>query len=102
MRGLAECAAPVVTIVGKTWDLHIEKVTRVTREENLRMIEESVAFLVRPGQGGRLRRRALLRRLRGPPRLRARLPQGRPGRRRRLDHALRHQRRHAARRASPR
>ena len=49
LRGLAECAAPVATIVGKTWDLHIEKVTRVTREENLRMIEESVAFLV--GQG---------------------------------------------------
>ena len=49
LRGLAECAAPVATIVGKTWDLHIEKVTRVTREENLRMIEESVAFLA--GQG---------------------------------------------------
>lgn len=49
MRGLAESFAPVITIVGKTWDLHIEKVTRVTREENLRMIEESVAFLV--GQG---------------------------------------------------
>ena len=49
MRGLAESFAPVITIVGKTWDLHIEKVTRVSREENLRMIEESVAFLV--GQG---------------------------------------------------
>ena len=39
LRGLAESAAPVATIVGKTWDLHIEKVTRVSREENLRMIE---------------------------------------------------------------
>jgi 2-isopropylmalate synthase len=46
IRGLAESFAPVITIVGKTWDLHIEKVTKVTREENLRMIEESVAFLV--------------------------------------------------------
>ena len=46
IRGLAESFAPVITIVGKTWDLHIEKVTRVSREENLRMIEESVAFLV--------------------------------------------------------
>jgi 2-isopropylmalate synthase len=46
VRGLADSFAPVITIVGKTWDLHIEKVTRVTREENLRMIEESVAFLV--------------------------------------------------------
>jgi 2-isopropylmalate synthase len=50
MRGLAESFAPVITIVGKTWDLHIEKVTRVSREENLRMIEESVAFLVRQGK----------------------------------------------------
>jgi 2-isopropylmalate synthase len=50
MRGLAESFAPVITIVGKTWDLHIEKVTRVTREENLRMIEESVAFLVSQGK----------------------------------------------------
>ena len=30
MRGLAESFAPVVTLVGKTWDLHIQKVTRVT------------------------------------------------------------------------
>ncbi|MEQ9337655.1 MAG: hypothetical protein RJQ03_10735, partial [Miltoncostaeaceae bacterium] len=44
MRGLAECMAPVITLVGKTWDLHIERITRVSREENLRMIEESVAF----------------------------------------------------------
>ncbi len=50
MRGLAESFAPVITIVGKTWDLHIEKVTRVSREENLRMIEESVSFLVRQGK----------------------------------------------------
>jgi 2-isopropylmalate synthase len=40
----------VATLVGKTWDLHIEKVTRVSREENLRMIEESVAFLVAAGK----------------------------------------------------
>jgi 2-isopropylmalate synthase len=50
MRALAESFAPVITIVGKTWDLHIEKVTRVTREENLKMIEESVAFLVSQGK----------------------------------------------------
>lgn len=50
MRGLAECSAPVITIVGKTWDLHIERVTRVSREENLRMIEESVAFLRSQGK----------------------------------------------------
>ena len=36
--------APVVTLVGKTWALHLEKVTRVSREENLAMIGDSVAF----------------------------------------------------------
>ena len=36
--------APVVTLVGKTWALHLEKVTRVSPEENLAMIAESVAF----------------------------------------------------------
>jgi 2-isopropylmalate synthase len=35
---------PVVTLVGKTWGLHLEKVTKVSREENLAMIAESVAF----------------------------------------------------------
>lgn len=50
MRGLAECRAPVITLVGKTWDLHIERVTKVSREENLRMIEESVAFLRAQGK----------------------------------------------------
>ncbi|MCB0881982.1 MAG: citramalate synthase [Thermoleophilia bacterium] len=45
MVGLAECFAPVITIVGKTWDLHIEKVIKVDRGENLAMIAESVAYL---------------------------------------------------------
>jgi 2-isopropylmalate synthase len=45
LRVLADCFAPVCTIVGKTWSLHLEKVVRVSREENLRMIADSVAFL---------------------------------------------------------
>ncbi len=46
LRALAECFAPVCTLVGKTWGLHLEKVVRVDRAENRRMIAESVAFLV--------------------------------------------------------
>jgi 2-isopropylmalate synthase len=42
---LAECVAPVCTLVGKTWTLHLDKLVKVDREENLRMIEESIAFL---------------------------------------------------------
>ena len=50
LRVLADCFAPVVTIVGKTWGLHVEKVVRVDRDENLRMIAESVGFLVAQGK----------------------------------------------------
>jgi 2-isopropylmalate synthase len=50
LRLLAECFAPVCTLVGKTWSLHLEKVTRVDPEENLRMIAESVAFLREQGK----------------------------------------------------
>lgn len=35
----------VITLVGKTWDKHIINVLGTTLEENLRMIEESCAFL---------------------------------------------------------
>ena len=50
LRLLAECFAPVVTLVGKTWSLHLEKVTKVSPEENLAMIQESVAFLAEAGK----------------------------------------------------
>jgi len=36
--------APVVCLVGKSWVLHLEKVIKVTREENLAMIADSIAF----------------------------------------------------------
>jgi 2-isopropylmalate synthase len=44
LQVLVSSFAPVCTLVGKTWGLHLEKVTRVSREENLAMIAESVAF----------------------------------------------------------
>ena len=47
---LAGCFANVCTIVGKTWPLHLEKVTRVTRDENLAMIGDTVAFLAGAGK----------------------------------------------------
>jgi 2-isopropylmalate synthase len=47
LRVLAQCCAPVCTLVGKTWTLHLDKVVRVDRQENLRMISESVEFLRR-------------------------------------------------------
>ncbi len=49
---LAEGFAPICTIVGKTWTLHLEKVVRVDGQENRRMIADTVTFLV--GQGKRV------------------------------------------------
>jgi 2-isopropylmalate synthase len=46
LRVLADCFAPACTLVGKASLLHVEKVVRVSREENLAMIGESIGFLV--------------------------------------------------------
>ena len=45
LKVLAECFAPVCTIVGKSWGLHVEKVVKVDRDENLRMISDAISFL---------------------------------------------------------
>ncbi len=45
LRAIIESGAPAAAIFGKTWNLHVTEALRLTLEENLRMIEESVAFL---------------------------------------------------------
>lgn len=50
LRVLAECFAPVCTLVGKSSVMQVEKVVRVDPKENLSMIGESIAFLVRQGK----------------------------------------------------
>jgi 2-isopropylmalate synthase len=52
LKILADSFAPVCTLVGKSSILHVEKVVRVSREENLQMISDSVAFLA--GEGKRV------------------------------------------------
>jgi 2-isopropylmalate synthase len=42
---LIQANTPVVTIFGKTWDLHVTEVLRTSMEENLRMIRATVRFL---------------------------------------------------------
>ena len=44
LRTLTSSFAPVVCLVGKSWTLHVEKVIRVSREENLAMIADSISF----------------------------------------------------------
>ncbi len=45
IRALVDAKTPVVTVVGKSWDLHVHDVLETTLEENLAMIEESIAYL---------------------------------------------------------
>jgi len=42
--------APAVCLVGKSWRLHLEKVTRVSDEENLAMIADSIGFCREEGK----------------------------------------------------
>src|SRR4051794_36278612 len=50
MKALIESQAPVVTIVGKTHDFHVTEVLRVSLEENLSMIRETMAYLREMGR----------------------------------------------------
>ncbi len=49
-RALIEANTPVVTVVGKTWTLHVDEVLRTTREENLRIIRDSLAYFKAHGR----------------------------------------------------
>jgi len=50
MQALINSKAPVCTIVGKTWDLHVTEVLRVSLEENLAMIRDSIAYVKSQGR----------------------------------------------------
>ena len=45
VRMLLDAGTPVITIVGKTWLLHVHEVLRVKPEENLAMIGDTIRFL---------------------------------------------------------
>jgi 2-isopropylmalate synthase len=44
LNALVDARAPAITIVGKSWDLHVHEVLGISLDENLRMIADSVAF----------------------------------------------------------
>ncbi len=50
LKALLESEAPTITIVGKTWDMHVKEILNTTLEENLSMIAESVAFCKAAGR----------------------------------------------------
>jgi 2-isopropylmalate synthase len=50
IRALLDAHTPVCTVVGKTWTLHVTEVLRTTPEDNLRIIEKSLAYLREQGR----------------------------------------------------
>jgi len=49
IEALLRSETAVVTVVGKSWDLHVHRVLGADLDENLRMIEDSLSFLKRQG-----------------------------------------------------
>ncbi len=49
-QALVAARTPVVTLVGKSWTLHVEQVLETTLDENLRMIGDSVAYFKQLGK----------------------------------------------------
>jgi 2-isopropylmalate synthase len=50
VKALLDAQTPVVCVVGKTSPLHVEHVFRVSLEENLAMIRDTVAYLKKQGR----------------------------------------------------
>src|SRR5207247_1558664 len=50
LTALLEAETPVVTLVGKSSTLHVERVLETSRDENLRMISETVGYFRRLGR----------------------------------------------------
>jgi 2-isopropylmalate synthase len=50
LAAILKTGAPVATLFGKSWLLHVEKVLKTTPEENLAMIADSVRYLKEKGK----------------------------------------------------
>jgi len=47
LKVLLEADTPVVTLVGKTWDLHVRDDLRISQKANLEVITDSIAYIKR-------------------------------------------------------
>ncbi len=45
MKALRDAGTAVITIFGKTWDFHVREALRISLEENLELINDTVAYL---------------------------------------------------------
>ena len=93
MRQILEAETPVVTIVGKTWLLHVTEVLRAKPDENLAMIGDTIRYLKDHGKTVIYDAEHAFRRLQGRAGIRAGHLAGGGEGRRGLHRAVRHQRR---------
>lgn len=45
LQGLLRAGTPTVTVFGKSWDFHVRKALKISHDENLDLISETVRFL---------------------------------------------------------
>jgi len=50
LQSLLNAETSIVTIFGKTWDLHVQDVLKISLDDNLKVINDSVAYLKRHGR----------------------------------------------------
>ncbi len=50
VRELLEAETPVISIFGKSWDLHVHRALGISEDENLALISETVAYLKKHGR----------------------------------------------------
>ncbi len=50
MKVLADAGTEIVTVFGKSWDLHVKEVLRISLEENLNIIGDSISYLRSKGK----------------------------------------------------
>jgi 2-isopropylmalate synthase len=50
IKALLKSETEYITIFGKSWDLHVTDVLKISPDENLKMIEETITFLIKEGK----------------------------------------------------
>jgi 2-isopropylmalate synthase len=50
VRALLEAGTPVISVFGKSWDLHVKRALGISEEENLQLISETVKHLKEQGR----------------------------------------------------
>ena len=50
LKGLLAADTEVITLFGKSWDMHVREVFKTDLDENLRMIEDSIRYLLSQGK----------------------------------------------------